>query len=101
MPIERRQWRSIAPGARGAATALAAPGPSQRSAPEEGGLRTLGATAKRAIDVVGAAVGLFVLAPFLLLIALVVRWRLGLPVLFRQLRPACTAGRSSCSSFAP
>lgn len=32
-------------------------------------------------------VALFLLGPMILLIALVVRWRLGTPVLFRQLRP--------------
>jgi sugar transferase EpsL len=42
---------------------------------------------RRAMDVVGAAAGLFVLAPFLLLIALAVRCFLGSPVLFRQVRP--------------
>jgi lipopolysaccharide/colanic/teichoic acid biosynthesis glycosyltransferase len=39
------------------------------------------------MDVVGAAAGLFVLAPFLSLIALAVRCSLGSPVLFRQVRP--------------
>jgi sugar transferase EpsL len=43
-------------------------------------------TGERATDVVGAVAGLFVLAPFLLLIALAVRCSLGSPVLFRQVR---------------
>jgi lipopolysaccharide/colanic/teichoic acid biosynthesis glycosyltransferase len=42
---------------------------------------------KRGVDVVGAAVGLVVLSPFLLVIAVMVRVRMGSPVLFRQARP--------------
>ena len=42
---------------------------------------------KRSIDVAGSAGGLVVLAPVLALVALVVRLRLGRPVLFRQVRP--------------
>jgi len=42
---------------------------------------------KRTIDVVGAAVGLVVLSPLLLAIALAVRLVHGSPVLFRQRRP--------------
>ncbi len=40
----------------------------------------------RIVDVVGAAVGLVVLAPVLAVVALLVRLRLGSPVLFRQER---------------
>jgi sugar transferase EpsL len=43
-------------------------------------------SAKRAIDVFGAAGGLIALAPVLLLVALAVRHSLGSPVLFRQIR---------------
>lgn len=42
---------------------------------------------KRAVDVVGAAVGLVVLSPVIALAALAVRLRMGPPVLFRQERP--------------
>jgi len=42
---------------------------------------------KRAIDLAGAAAGLVLLWPLLLVIALAVRLRLGAPVLFRQARP--------------
>jgi sugar transferase EpsL len=42
--------------------------------------------AKRAMDVVGAATGLLLLAPFLLVAAAAVRRSLGSPVLFRQIR---------------
>ena len=42
---------------------------------------------KRFIDIVAAAVGLALLSPILLLLALAVRVRLGSPVFFRQLRP--------------
>jgi lipopolysaccharide/colanic/teichoic acid biosynthesis glycosyltransferase len=41
---------------------------------------------KRVVDVVGAALGLLVLSPLLALVAGLVRWRLGRPVLFRQAR---------------
>jgi lipopolysaccharide/colanic/teichoic acid biosynthesis glycosyltransferase len=43
--------------------------------------------AKRAIDLLGAAIGLVALAPILLSLALLVRRSLGSPVLFRQVRP--------------
>lgn len=42
---------------------------------------------KRVLDVIGAATGLIVLAPVLLVVALLIRRHLGSPVLFRQVRP--------------
>ena len=42
---------------------------------------------KRSLDVVAAGLGLLLLSPLLVLVALLVRWRLGSPVLFRHLRP--------------
>ena len=42
---------------------------------------------KRACDIVASAVGLAVLSPLLLVVALLVRLKLGAPVLFRQERP--------------
>jgi sugar transferase EpsL len=42
---------------------------------------------KRPLDVLAAGVALVVLAPLLALLAALVRWRLGSPVLFRQVRP--------------
>lgn len=42
---------------------------------------------KRPMDVVGAGLGLLVLSPVLLVLAVLVRVRLGAPVLFRQARP--------------
>jgi lipopolysaccharide/colanic/teichoic acid biosynthesis glycosyltransferase len=42
--------------------------------------------AVRCLDVVGASVGLVVLAPVMAVVAVLVRWRLGSPVLFRQQR---------------
>jgi len=42
---------------------------------------------KRLLDIIVAAVGLIVLAPVLLVVALLVRADLGSPVLFRQVRP--------------
>ena len=49
-------------------------------------MTALDQSAKRAIDVLGAAGGLMALAPVLLLVALAVRHWLGAPVLFRQIR---------------
>jgi sugar transferase EpsL len=45
------------------------------------------AAVKRTVDVIGAAVGLVLLAPVLVGIAVAVRLRLGSPILFRQVRP--------------
>src|SRR2546423_12017231 len=42
---------------------------------------------KRVIDVVGASAALVLLSPLLALVALLVRLRMGAPVLFRQQRP--------------
>ncbi len=42
---------------------------------------------KRGIDVLGASVALVVLSPLLAVVALLVRVRMGAPVLFRQTRP--------------
>jgi len=42
---------------------------------------------KRGVDVLGAGLGLVVLSPLLLVIAVLVRLRMGSPVLFRQTRP--------------
>lgn len=43
--------------------------------------------AKRVFDIICAAGGLIVLAPVLVVIAILIRWRLGSPVIFRQQRP--------------
>jgi lipopolysaccharide/colanic/teichoic acid biosynthesis glycosyltransferase len=42
---------------------------------------------KRGIDLLASAFGLVLLSPALCLLAVLVRWRLGRPVLFAQLRP--------------
>lgn len=42
---------------------------------------------KRAVDVVGAGIGLIVLSPVMVLVAVAVRITMGRPVLFRQQRP--------------
>ncbi|QGP92690.1 putative sugar transferase EpsL [Neomoorella glycerini] len=42
---------------------------------------------KRLIDFIGAFMGLVVLSPLIILIALLVRMNMGAPVLFRQVRP--------------
>lgn len=52
---------------------------------------------KRSIDVLGAGIGLAVLSPVVALIGLVVRLRLGAPVLFRQVR----AGRQGAAVRVP
>ncbi len=43
--------------------------------------------AKRAFDLAVAALLLAALAPLMLVVALLIRWRMGSPVLFRQARP--------------
>ncbi len=50
---------------------------------------------KRAFDIVTAATLLVALSPVILLVALAIRAHLGSPVLFRQVRPASRASRSS------
>jgi sugar transferase EpsL len=47
----------------------------------------MSAGAKRAFDVVGAAVMLVLLSPVLVMVAIAVRVTMGAPVLFRQIRP--------------
>lgn len=42
---------------------------------------------KRSLDVLTSVIALVLLSPLLLIIAILVRWRLGSPVLFRQTRP--------------
>ncbi|MGX1173811.1 sugar transferase [Pseudomonas sp. R151218B TE3479] len=42
---------------------------------------------KRVIDFVGALVGLIVLSPIIVIVAILIKRRLGGPVLFRQVRP--------------
>ncbi|HSL69286.1 MAG TPA: sugar transferase, partial [Longimicrobiales bacterium] len=49
-------------------------------------LRPLNALVKRGFDVLGAALGLVLLAPVMAAVALAVRTRLGAPVLYRQVR---------------
>lgn len=46
---------------------------------------------KRCIDIVGAGLGMIVLSPFLVTIAIAVWVRLGKPVLFKQMRPGLNA----------
>lgn len=48
---------------------------------------TLGKLAKRTMDIVGAVLGLLLLAPVICVVALLVRTRLGTPILFSQVRP--------------
>ena len=53
---------------------------------EEGGVRLSNSNLKRMVDVVGAGLGLLVLAPFLLLLAVLIRLESPGPSLFRQRR---------------
>ncbi len=46
---------------------------------------------KRAVDVLVAAAAMVVLSPLMVVVAVLVRWRLGSPVLFRQTRPGLHA----------
>jgi len=54
---------------------------------------------KRALDVLGAIVGLIVLSPVIVIVALIVRWNMGRPVLFRQVRPGLHASPFSILKF--
>lgn len=47
---------------------------------------------KRCFDIIGAGVGLVILMPVLAIVASLVAWKIGRPVLFRQMRPGL-AGR--------
>ncbi len=58
--------------------------------------RTLG---KKAFDITAAFLALIVLAPFLLLLAVLIRRRMGSPVLFRQLRPGLHGRPFVCFKF--
>lgn len=42
---------------------------------------------KRALDILGAAIGLMVFSPILIVVSLMIRREMGTPVLFRQTRP--------------
>ena len=46
-----------------------------------------GSSVKRLFDLVSASVALVLLSPLILVLSLLIRWRLGSPVLFRQTRP--------------
>jgi len=48
--------------------------------------RRIGQVVKRSLDIVVAATGLVVLSPLILVIAVLIRWRMGSPILFRQER---------------
>jgi sugar transferase EpsL len=42
---------------------------------------------KRVFDIISSAVALVVLSPLLIMVALLIRWKMGSPVLFGQMRP--------------
>lgn len=46
---------------------------------------------KRALDVTVSAAALVILSPVLLIVAALVRWKLGSPILFKQVRPGLQA----------
>src|ERR1022692_4887474 len=47
----------------------------------------MNAFCKRALDITIASVGLIVMSPLLLIVALAIRFAMGAPVFFRQVRP--------------
>ena len=49
--------------------------------------RPMSSLAKRLIDILGASIGLLLLSPVILVTALLVRVKLGSPIMFRQKRP--------------
>jgi len=62
-------------------------------------LKTAGLVAKRAFDLVWAMVGLVVLAPILLMVAVLVKIFLGSPILFHQSRPGWNGKLFTCLKF--
>jgi sugar transferase EpsL len=56
-------------------------------------------TIKRLLDLAGAIILLVITAPLIGLVALAVRWRLGRPVLFRQMRPGRHERLFTCLKF--
>lgn len=54
---------------------------------------------KRLIDILGAMVGLLLLAPVIVLLSLLVRIKLGSPVLFRQTRPGMSGQAFQMAKF--
>ncbi len=70
----------VAVGADAAAGPIATRGSGRRRGPA-------GSLLKRAMDVAGAATILALLSPVMVMVAVLVRLRLGRPVLFRQVRP--------------
>lgn len=53
--------------------------------------KAISGVAKRVLDLAIAFVGLIVLSPVMLILALWIRWRMGSPVVFRQRRPGYQA----------
>ena len=54
---------------------------------------------KRLIDIVGSGAALLFLSPIIVVVAILVRWRLGAPVLFRQTRPGKNAEPFKMAKF--
>jgi lipopolysaccharide/colanic/teichoic acid biosynthesis glycosyltransferase len=54
---------------------------------------------KRVIDIVVSAVGLVILMPVLVLVSLLVRLKLGKPIIFSQLRPGKMLSFFVCLNF--
>ena len=53
--------------------------------------KAISRAAKRTLDFAIATIGMVVLSPLMLAVALAIRWRMGSPVLFRQRRPGLQA----------
>jgi sugar transferase EpsL len=61
--------------------------------------KAVSGVAKRVLDFTIAIVGMIVLSPLLLILALVIRWKMGSPVLFRQRRPGYKASPFTMIKF--
>ena len=62
-------------------------------------MRTLYPYSKRALDIVISATAMLVLAPVMAVVAVLVRWKLGSPVIFRHPRPGYQEKTFDCIKF--
>ena len=62
-------------------------------------MQTLYSSTKRALDILISASALLVLAPVMAVVAILVRWKLGSPVIFRHPRPGYQEKTFDCIKF--
>lgn len=62
-------------------------------------MHTLYPYSKRALDIVISATAMLVLAPVMAVVAVLVRWKLGSPVIFRHPRPGYQEKTFDCIKF--